>query len=95
MCVCIFLPLFTRKTGSAERERRENTSLGKRGYTFQDGGEEQLLSFFSVFFVGGDREVRRYLFHAYFAEIESNGSQILIRGEYGDEKVGEEIVSRG
>jgi hypothetical protein len=35
------------------------------------------------------------LFHAYFAEIESNGSQILIRGEYGDEKVDEEIISRG
>ena len=24
MCVCIFLPLFARKTGSAERERRIN-----------------------------------------------------------------------
>ena len=31
-----------------------------------DGGE--------IFFVGCDREVRRYLFHAYLAEIESNGS---------------------
>ena len=44
-------------------------------------------------FVEFDREVRRYLFHSYFTEIESNGSQILVRGEYGDEKVGEEIKS--
>ena len=43
--------------------------------------------------MGFDREVRRYLFHSYFTEIESNGSQILVRSEYGDEKVGEEIVS--
>ena len=34
-----------------------------------------------MIFVGCDREVRRYNFHSYFAEIESNGSQILVRGE--------------
>ena len=28
------------------------------------------------------------------SEIESNGSQILVRGEYRDESVGEEIVSQ-
>ena len=68
--VCLyFLPLFTRKIGSAEREKKE-PRWG--GYAFQDGGGEQLLSFFSVFFVGGDREVRRYLFHSRASEIESN-----------------------
>ena len=49
--------------------------------------------FLQIGVVGFDREVRRYLFHSYFTEIESNGSQILVRSEYGDEKVGEEIVS--
>ena len=49
--------------------------------------------FLQIGVVGFDREVRRYLFHSYFTEIESNGSQILVRGEYGDEKVGEEIKS--
>ena len=39
--------------------------------------------------------MRRYLFHnAYFPETEWNGSQILARSEYGDEKVGEERSSR-
>ena len=93
MCVCIFLSLFTLE----DRKRREREKNKPRwgGYAFQDGGGEQLLSFFSVLFVGGDREVRRYLFHSRASEIESNGSQILVRSEYGDEKVGEEIVSQG
>ena len=55
--------------------------------------EEKEGEFFLLGVVGFDREVRRYLFHSYFTEIESNGSQILVRGEYGDEKVGEEIIS--
>ena len=49
-------------------------------------------------FVGFAREVRRYNFHTHSSEIESRlnrGCEILVRGEYGDEKVGEEIVSRG
>jgi hypothetical protein len=53
-----------------KRERRINLVGEERIYLFRDGREEQL--FFSVFFVGGDREVRRYLFHSYLAEIESN-----------------------
>ena len=70
MCVCIFLPLFALKDRERrERERRINL-VGRRIYAFQDGGGEQLLSFFSVFFVGGDREVRRYLFHSCASEIE-------------------------
>jgi hypothetical protein len=52
------------------RERRINLVGEERIYLFRDGREEQL--FFFVFFVGGDREVRRYLFHTYLAEIESN-----------------------
>ena len=42
-----------------------------------------------------DREVRRYLFHTCASEIECDCSQILVRGEYGDEKVDKEIVSCG
>ena len=69
--VCLyFLPLFTRKTGSAERERRENLVGEERVYLFRDGGGEQSFFFFSETAVGGDREVRRYLFHSYLAEIE-------------------------
>ena len=48
--------------------------------------------------MGFAREVRRYNFHTHSSEIESRlnrGCEILVRGEYGDEKVGEEIVSRG
>ena len=45
--------------------------------------------------MGRGREVGRYLFPTHSSEFESNGSQILVRGEYGDEKVGEEIISRG
>ena len=37
--------------------------------------------------MGFGREVRRYLFHTYPSEIESNGFEILVRGEYGNEKV--------
>ena len=39
------------------------------------------------FFVGCDLEVRRYLFHTHSSEIEWDRYQILVRGEYGDEKV--------
>ena len=45
--------------------------------------------------VGFDREWRWYLFPTHSSEIEFDGCEILVRGEYGDEKVGEEIVSRG
>jgi hypothetical protein len=61
--------VYTTKTRTErERERRINLVGKERIYLFCDGGEEH--SFFSVFFVGGDREVRRYLFHSYLAEIE-------------------------
>jgi hypothetical protein len=69
MCVCIFYHFSLERQG-AQREREEKTSLGRRGYTFRDGGGEQLFFFFSETAVGGDREVRRYLFHSYLAEIE-------------------------
>ena len=63
--------VYTTKTRTErERERRINLVGEERIYLFRDGREEQL--FFFVFFVGGDREVRRYLFHTYLAEIESN-----------------------
>ena len=45
--------------------------------------------------MGRGREVGRYLFPTHSSEFESNGSQILVRGEYGDEKVDKEIVSHG
>ena len=67
------------------RERRINLVGEERIYLFRDGREEQL--FFSVFFVGGDREVRRYLFHSCASEIEFEWSQILVWSEYGDESV--------
>ena len=38
-------------------------------------------------FVGGDREVRRYLFPTYSSEIAFERCEILARSEYGDEKV--------
>jgi hypothetical protein len=65
MCVCIH-----HKDTHRKRERRINLVGEERLYLFCDGGEEH--SFFFVFFVGGDREVRRYLFHSYLAEVESN-----------------------
>jgi hypothetical protein len=34
------------------------------------------------FFVGFGHEVRRYLFHSYFAEIECDGFEILVRSEW-------------
>jgi hypothetical protein len=46
------------------------------------------------FFVGFDREVRRCVFHAHSSEIEFDGFEILVRGEWRNEKVGEEILSR-
>ena len=39
------------------------------------------------FFVEFDREERRYLFHTHSSEIEFDWYQILVRGEYGNEKV--------
>ena len=65
--VCLYT---TERHAQKERERRINLVGEERIYLFRDGREEQL--FFFVFFVGGDREVRRYLFHTYLAEIESN-----------------------
>ena len=60
--------VYTTKDTHRKRERRINLVGEERIYLFRDGGEEQL--FFSVFFVGGDREVRRYLFHSCASEIE-------------------------
>ena len=39
------------------------------------------------FFVGFDREERRYLSHTHSSEIEFEWREILVRGEYGNEKV--------
>ena len=69
--VCLyFFTTFCDERQGAQRERERINLVGRRIYAFQDGGGEQLLSFFSVFFVGGDREVRRYLFHSCASEIE-------------------------
>ena len=57
---------------SAEREDKTPRRGREDILLFQDGGGEQLLFFFSVLFVGGDREVRRYLFHTCASEIEWN-----------------------
>ena len=54
---------------TAEREKIKHLVGEERIYLFRDGGGEQLFFFF-VFFVGGDREVRRYLFHSCASEIE-------------------------
>ena len=45
--------------------------------------------------VGFDCEVRRYLFQTHSSEIEFDGFEILVRSEYGDEKVDQEIISQG
>ena len=69
-------------TSPRERARERTNDVGsddERNAEKADRGER--------FFVGCDREVRRYLFHTYSSEIESNGSQILVWSEYGDEKV--------
>ena len=58
----------TQRHAQKERERRINLVGEERIYLFRDGREEH--SFFFVFFVGGDREVRRYLFHSCASEIE-------------------------
>ena len=53
--VCLYTPLRHAQKKRERRERRINLVEEERLY-FRDGGEEQL--FFSVFFVGFDREVR-------------------------------------
>ena len=58
-----------------KRERRINLVGEERIYLFRDGREEH--SFFFVFFVGGDREVRRYLFHSYLPRLNSNDLKFL------------------
>jgi hypothetical protein len=63
--VCLYTP---QKDTHRKRERRINLVGEERIYLFRDGREEH--SFFSVFFVGGDREVRRCVFHAHSSEIE-------------------------
>ena len=64
----ISITRLSRKKKHRKRERRINL-VGEDGmYLFRDGREEH--SFFFVFFVGGDREVRRYLFHSCASEIE-------------------------
>ena len=65
---------------ASERERTNDVgSDDARNAEKADRGER--------FFVGCDREVRRYLFHTHSSEIEWDRYQILVRGEYGDEKV--------
>ena len=75
-CVFVFFYHFLRERQGAQREREKNKPCWG-GYAFQDGGGEQLFFVFSETAVGGDREVRRYLFHTCASEIESNWSQIL------------------
>ena len=63
--------VYTTKTRTErERERRINLVGKERIYLFCDGGEEH--SFFSVFFVGGDREVGDICLNM-ASEIEWNG----------------------
>jgi len=64
-----------------EREKRERSDVDWR----EDARAEKTER--GERFVGGDREVRRYLFPTYSSEIEWNGCEILARSEYGDEKV--------
>ena len=45
--------------------------------------------------MGFDCKKRRYLFPTHSSEIEFERCEILVRGEYRDEKVDEEIVSWG
>ena len=44
--------------------------------------------------MGRDREVGRYLFQTHSSEIESNRCEDLVRSEYRDEKVDQEILSQ-
>ncbi len=81
MSACVFVFFTTFHSKDRKRRKREKNKPRWGRYTFQDGGGEQLLSFFSVFFVGGDREVRRYLFHSCASEIEFDGCEILVRSE--------------
>jgi len=76
--------LFPRAKGrerERERDKRERSDVDWR----EDARAEKTER--GERFVGGDREVRRYLFPTYSSEIEWNGCEILVRGEYGDEKV--------
>ena len=75
-----------KKERKKERERGREVIVCKDNNKARDENDA-LFFFFFFFFVGYDREKRRYNFHSYFAEIESNWYQILVRGEYGDEKV--------
>ena len=88
----MFTPILKRREKEVEEEEKLVSRDKRHVFWSEDASAEKADR--GEKFVELDREVRRYLFHAYFAEIESNGSQILIRGEYGDEKVDEEIVSR-
>ena len=69
--VCLyFFTTFCEK--DRERREREKKKPCRGGYAFQDGGGEQWFFVFSETAVGGDREVRRYLFHSCASEIEWN-----------------------
>ena len=52
-----------------------------------DDESEEEEGWWERFFVGFGREERRYKFDAHRSEIESNGCEILLWSEYGDEKV--------
>ena len=75
----------TREKRRRRRKRRKRSEVKRRRSYFVD--DDVMIGRRDSFFVGFDREVRRYLFHAYSSEIESNGCEILVWSEYGDEKV--------
>ena len=55
-------------------KREKKDARRKRAHDVWRGGNRADDDWSERFFVGRDREVRRYLFHAHSSEIESNGS---------------------
>ena len=89
----IFSSLTKNKTKQIEEEEEEKLVLSRYvRHDWSDDDDERNAAEKpddreERFFVGFDREERRYLFHAYSSEIAFDGCEILVRGEYGDEKV--------
>ena len=80
MCVCIFLSLFARKTGSAERERRIN--LVEEDMPSKMEEESSCCPFSPSSLWEVIVKCDDICFAHVLAEIEFERSQILVRSEY-------------
>ena len=88
----IFSSLTKNKTKQIEEEEEEKLVLSR--YVRHDWSDDDERNAAEKpddreerFFVGFDREERRYKFQIYHSEIEFDGFENLARSEYGDEKV--------